>query len=247
MLESPTYVLAGFALVAFLACTVQAAVGFASTVLCVTLGAHIMPIRQVVALAVLMTLVQTSYLVVRHREGVRWRMLATRIFPLMLLGGVVGYAVVREIAGPWLEPAFAAMVVLLAIRELWRMLRTTEEAAPIPRAASNAIIAFAGVVHGAYATGGPPLVYAVGRELPKREMRATLSVVWLVLDGVLVLGFALDGTYTLRALEPLVLVPLALPLGLLTGELAHRAVDERRFKLALFALLLLAGLALFAR
>src|SRR5690606_35983724 len=88
------HALIGFALVACLAFTVQTAVGFASTLLCVTLGAHILPIRQVVALAVMMSFAQTSYVVLRHRDGVRWRMLATRIIPLMLLGGAVGYLVV---------------------------------------------------------------------------------------------------------------------------------------------------------
>lgn len=241
------HALIGFALVACLAFTVQTAVGFASTLLCVTLGAHIMPIRQVVALAVLMSFAQTSYVVLRHRDGVRWRMLGTRIIPLMLLGGAVGYLVVREIAGAWVEPAFAVMVTLLALRELVRMLRSPGEEQPIARWVSNGVIAIAGVVHGAYATGGPPLVYAVGRELPKREMRATLSVVWLVMDGALMASFLLDGTYTLATLEPLLFVPIALPVGVLLGELAHRKVDERRFKLGLFALLFLAGLSLFIR
>ena len=50
-----------------------------------------------------------------------------------------------------------------------------------------------------------------------------------------------------RTLEPLLYVPIALPVGVLLGELAHRKVDERRFKLGLFALLFLAGLSLFIR
>lgn len=246
-MTAPEQVIVGFALVALLASTVQTAVGFASTVLFVTLGTHLMPIRQVVALAVLVTLVQTSYIVLRHHQGVRWRMLATRIVPLMLVGGVLGYLGVRAFAGPWLERAFASMVVLLAARELFRMsfYRTRER--PFPRLASNAFITLAGVIHGAYATGGPTLVYAVGRELEKREMRATLSLVWLILDGVLTISFALDGAYTTSTLEPLWLVPLALPLGVLLGEQLHHRVDERHFKLGLFVLLLVAGIALFAR
>lgn len=239
--------LIAFALIACLAFTVQTAVGFASTLLCVTLGAHVLPIRQVVALAVMMSFAQTAYVVLRHRDGVRWRMLGTRVLPLMLLGGGLGYVVVRELAGSWAEPLFAALVTLLAARELVRMLRAPGDEQPIARLASNVVVALAGVVHGAYATGGPLLVYAVGRELPKKEMRATLSVVWLVMDGALMAGFAADGTYSLATLQPLLLVPIALPIGVMLGELAHRKVDEHRFKLGLFALLFLAGLSLFAR
>lgn len=237
----------GFALVAFLAFTVQTAVGFASTLLCVTLGAHLMPIRQVVALAVVMSFVQTAYVVIRYRDGVRWRLLLTRILPLMGLGAVLGYVVVREVAGPWVELAFAGMVTLLSARELVRLVRAPGEQRPISTLASSAVVLLAGVVHGAYATGGPPLVYAVGRELPKHEMRSTLSVVWLVMDGALAASFALDGAYSRAALEPLLFVPLALPLGVLAGELIHRKVPEHRFKQALFALLFLAALSLFVR
>lgn len=244
---SPEQVIIGFALVALLASTVQTAVGFASTVLFVTLGTHLMPIRQVVALAVLVTLVQTSYVVIRHHPGVRWRMLATRIVPLMLVGGVFGYVGVRAFAGPWLERTFAAMVVLLAARELFRMSVQRAGERPFPKLASNGIITLAGVIHGAYATGGPTLVYAVGRELEKREMRATLSMVWLILDGILTISFALDGTYTASTLEPLWLLPIALPLGVVLGEQIHRRVEERHFKLGLFALLLVAGITLFVR
>jgi len=68
-----------------------------------------------------------------------------------------------------------------------------------------------------------------------------------VMDGALMASFLLDGTYTLATLEPLLFVPIALPVGVLLGELAHRKVDERRFKLGLFALLFLAGLSLFIR
>ncbi len=236
-----------FALVALLAFTVQTAVGFASTLLCVTLGAHVLPIRHVVALAVVMSFCQTSYVAIRYRDGVRWRLLGLRILPLMGLGAVLGYLVVKELAGPWVEHAFAAMVCILSARELWRLVREPGEQAPISRAISSAIVFVAGVVHGAYATGGPPLVSAVGRELPKHEMRSTLAVVWLVMDGALATGFALDGTYSLSTIEPLLFVPIALPLGVLAGELIHRKVPEHRFKQALFTLLLLAALSLFLR
>lgn len=240
-------VLAGFFVVALLAFMVQTAVGFASTLVCVTLGAHFMPIRQVVALAVVMSFMQTAYVVVRHHDGVQWRMLATRVLPLMGLGIAAGYLVVRQVEVSWIELAFAAMVTLLSARELYRLVRQPGGGASISRVVSNAVVFIAGVVHGAYATGGPPLVYAVGRELEKRELRSTLSVVWLVVDSILALGFALDGTYTLETAEPLLVVPLALPIGVILGELIHRKVDERRFKIGLFALLFLAGLSLFAR
>lgn len=46
---------------------------------------------------------------------------------------------------------------------------------------------------------------------------------------------------------PLAIVIRALVAGIAIGELAHRRVDELRFKKGLFAMLLLAGVSLFLR
>lgn len=235
------------AVLVFASFTIQTVVGFGSTLLCVAIGVHLMPLSDVVALAVPLSFLQTSYVVARHRDGVEWRMLLVRILPLMLLGGAGGYLLARQEPGEWLRLVFAAMVTLLAARELYRIVRTPSSTAPLPPALSAVMMLVAGVIHGIYASGGPPLVYAVGRELPKRQLRSTLAVVWLVLDGTLAATFLADGRYhegTLRAL-PFVLV--AMPLGLIVGEVLHHRVDERRFRTALFVLLLLAGLILFVR
>jgi hypothetical protein len=41
----------------------------------------------------------------------------------------------------------------------------------------------AGLVHGMYTTGGPLLVYALGREgLSKHVFRSTVTAVWLVFN-----------------------------------------------------------------
>ena len=241
--------LLGFAAILFAAYAVQTVTGFGSMLLAVTFGAHLLPIRELVTLAVPVSLLQTGYIVVRHRDQVRWRLLGTRVLPLMGVGLAGGYLVGRDMAGAWLKMAFGAMVLALASRELWLLWRAREDAAatarPIPKAASVAAMLGAGMVHGIYATGGPLLVYAIGREgLPKHEFRSTLSAVWIVLNVVLVTSFAAEGRYAAAdAVDLLVLVP-AVPLGLVVGELLHHRVPERPFKIAVFTLLVAAALSL---
>ena len=104
------------------------------------------------------------------------------------------------------------------------------------------------MLQGIYATGGPLLVYVVGREgWTKGQLRATLSTVWLLLNTLLVASFWFEGRY-----EPAVLLQVAaliptLPLGLLIGEAIHARVDERRFRFALYGLLVVAALSLLAK
>jgi len=96
----------------------------------------------------------------------------------------------------------------------------------------------AGIIHGIYASGGPMLVYAIGREgLAKKVFRSTLSMVWILLNVILVTRFMLAGDYDQEvALDVLLLVPAV-----------HHKVDERTFKLAVLALLMAAAISLIVR
>jgi hypothetical protein len=245
--------LLGFAAIVFAAYAVQTVTGFGSMLLCVTFGAHLLPIRELVTLAVPVSLLQTGYIVVRHRDGVRWKLLLGRVLPLMGLGLGAGFFAVPYLGGDWLKTAFGVMVLVLAARELSLLFRArrgeaSDLARPIPPAASVAAMLGAGVIHGIYATGGPLLVYAIGREgLPKHEFRSTLSSVWLVLNAVLAGGFLLEGRYSAETgLDLLILLP-AVPLGIVLGEQLHHRVAERPFKIAVFVLLIAAAISLLIR
>jgi hypothetical protein len=97
-------------------------------------------------------------------------------------------------------------------------------------------------MHGMFSSGGPLLVWALGKSLPdKRAFRATLSCVWLVLGSALTFAYALNGRLdgsTLRATAALLPV---LGVAIAAGEWAHHRLDERRFRVLVYALLLGSG------
>lgn len=113
---------------------------------------------------------------------------------------------------------------------------------PAGRAVS---LASAGVVHGVFASGGPLLVYVLGRStLDKGAFRSTLAAVWLILDLVLIATYASSGR--LRAgtvLSAAVLIP-SLLVAAVAGEWAHARLDQRRFKLGVFAVLMAVGISI---
>ena len=244
--------LLGFAAVIFLSYAVQTVTGFGSMLLAVTFGAHLLGIREIVTLAVPISMVQTGYIVWRHRDGIAWRLLLRRILPLMGLGMALGFSAFAGTESVWLRYGFAVMVLVLAARELWLRVRASADpkrvARPMPAAASVAAMFGAGIIHGIYATGGPMLVYALGREsLSKHAFRSTLSAVWLVLNAGLLIGFSIEGRYAPAVgLDLLVLLP-AVPLGVALGEWVHHRVDQRRFELAIFSLLIAAAISLLIR
>jgi uncharacterized membrane protein YfcA len=134
-------------------------------------------------------------------------------------------------------------VVAVASVELWRGRAEAPEARPLPPLASGAALLGAGVVHGLFSTGGPLLVWALGRTpIAKRAFRATLSTVWLLLGTALSSAYALRGHLDAASLTATAALLPVLGLALLLGDRLHHRLDESRFRRAVHALLLAAGL-----
>ncbi len=242
MLTATFGILAVAVLAAF---ATEATAGFGSTIISLAIGSQLYEIRELVPVLVPLNVMVTSYIVIRHRRFVQWRFLLARILPLMVAGAAGGLLLSSRPEGPTLARIFGGMVVVLALRELWSLARPPAPDAPtrdLPAVAQGAIIGAAGVVHGIYATGGPLLVYALGRsQLAKSAFRATLASVWLCLNIGLVTAFAISGRFdTLAAKRVGLLIPVVL-VALAVGEWLHHRVRERPFRALVFSLLLLAG------
>lgn len=238
-----------FALIVVAAYAVQTATGFGSTLICVTFGAQLIGLQEVIHLVVPISFLQTGYIVIRHRDGIHAGLLLKRVLPLMAVGMGFAFFLLTRVGGPWLGLGFGAMVLALSARDLHR-LRSNGPVLdkPISRTASVAALFSAGVVHGIYASGGPLLVYAIGREgLGKKVFRSTLSAVWIVLNTILVSRFILGGVYDRAVLFDVLLLAPAVPLGVLAGEWIHHKVDERTFKMAVLLLLIAAAISLIVR
>ncbi|MFK7989037.1 MAG: sulfite exporter TauE/SafE family protein [Sandaracinaceae bacterium] len=229
---------------------VQTITGFGALLVCVTLGSLFMDLRAVLTLGVPISILQTLYIAIRRRDEVQWRLLFTRVLPAMMVGVAIGYVTLSPFGDTaWVKRVFGALVCLLATRELWRMHAsdTPEPTTLHPLAGALATLA-AGVIHGVYGTGGPLLVYALGKtELSKSQLRSTLSTVWLTLNTGLAVAFAFDGRYDGRTMMDLAVVLPGVAVGVLVGEWVHKRVNERTFRKGMFTLLLVAALALIAR
>jgi uncharacterized membrane protein YfcA len=231
-----------FAAIVALAFAAEATVGFGATVIALALGIHLFPISELLPVFVPLGLFVSAWIGLRGRAHVARRLLFSRILPWMGLGLALGLAVFERASNEALRRAFGAFVVALAALELWRLLRERSAARELPRPAASAALLGAGVMHGMFSTGGPLLVWALGRSVPeKRAFRATLAWVWLVLGSALTTAYALGGRLdggTLRATGALLPV---LGVALTAGEWAHQRLDERRFRVLVYGLLLVSG------
>lgn len=237
-MTAATGVLAVLVLVAF---GVQTAIGFGAMLIAVTLGASWMPLDQLLALLIPLSVAQSAVVVVRHGWDVRWRMLGLRILPLMAVGLAGGLWFVGPGGAPWLRPALGALVLVLAGFELTRGSLGTAGA----RWQADLALVGGGLVQALLATGGPLVVWALGREdLDRHALRSTLTAVWLVMNVVLGAAMFAKGQITPATLgeSAVLLVPGAL--GIVAGEALHARLDEGRFRRVLWGLLALGSIPL---
>lgn len=242
--------LIAFCAVVSMGYAIQTVAGFGSMLFCVTVGAQLVGVQEVLNLAVPVSVLQTGYILVKDHRHIRWRLLLTRVLPLLGLGMALPLILMHRGQADSLRPVFGAMVLVLALRELWlsRRAKADVERAPLGPVAFALTTTGAGVVHGIFATGGPLLVYGMGRlKLDKSAFRASLSLVWLLLNLVLIVTFVVAGQYGDRELTALPWVVAGLPVGIVVGELVHHRVDERRFRNLIWALLAVAAVPLILR
>jgi hypothetical protein len=235
--------------IVFVAFVVEAAVGFGATVITVTLAAQFLPLDALLASFVPLNLALSTVILLRNRRHIDWPLLLRFILPLAAIGLAAGLALFKLRSTEALRLAFALFVVGLSTLELLRLRR---DAAPPstggrgPLVVANVILG--GFIHGLFGTGGPMLVWAAGRMLgDKSRFRATLAVVWFVLNCALVVSYARIGTLGAESASRSALLVPSLLLALVVGERLHQRLEGRRFLVSLWTLLLLAAVALAVR
>lgn len=233
----------GLFLVALVAFTTEGAIGFGGTVLAASVGAQLAPLEVLLPAFVVVNLVLSAWLLGRDRDAIAWRLLATEVAPPVGVGAAVGLALFHVPGQSWLILGFSVFVIGLAIFQLAK-----PGAGTLGRSPRLALLVLGGIAHGLFGTGGPMIVYVMRRRLSeKRAFRATLAVLWIVLNAALVANFASAHLYTHRTLEVMLVIALTVVPGLVLGAWIHQRLDPARFERAVWLLLLAAGLALAIR
>jgi uncharacterized membrane protein YfcA len=224
---------------------VETTTGFGATVIALSLGVHLVPLEVLVVALVLVGWVQSAWLVSRGFSHIQWKLLVTRILPLCALGLLLGMWCFHELGSKTLKLLLGAFVVLVSSMELRRLFRKGSGSRVLPVPTGLAFLVCGGFFHGLFASGGPLVVYYATRELDeKKSFRVTLSVLWLLLNSVLIGSYCLSGDLDTRALVLAVSFIPALVCGIVVGEFLHTRVNEIAFKKLVQTVLLFTGIFL---
>jgi len=229
--------------IALSAFATEGAIGFGGTVLAASIGAQVVPLDVLLPAFVPLNLVMSSWLLARGFSSIAWRMLAVEVAPAVGVGAAIGLALFHLPAKHVLAFGFGVFVVGLATLQL---ARPADQ--PLAKPLQWLLLGLGGAAHGLFGTGGPMIVYVVRRRLPgKRAFRSTLAVLWLVLNTALLINFASARLYDRTSATTLGVIALTIVPGLFIGERVHHKLDAARFERVVWAVLLVAGLALAMR
>jgi uncharacterized protein len=144
--------LAAVVLAAFV---IEATIGFGATVVAVSLGAFLLPVDELLYVFVPLNVALSAALLSRGLRLVEGRLLVSRVLPFMALGLPAGMMALTWMDPGALKGAFGAFVVVLSAFEL---AKKEASARALPVFPTRSLLVLAGIVHGAFATGGPLVV-----------------------------------------------------------------------------------------
>lgn len=233
----PLTVLVATAFVVLAAAVVQGAsgIGFALVAVPLLTIAAVEP-KEAVFLANGLGLITSTVLAVRGRAQID-RSCARRVMLGALAGTPVGFAVILLVDDRVLQGligiAVVAFVVLLASG--WRLHRDT------PALEVGAGVA-SGALNTALGTGGPPVTLLLqARGLAPGPFRATVSIVFVLVDVVACALLAGGGLVSLDVVGAFLAALPALAVGWWIGDRLHHQLPPERFRAGVLGLSALTG------
>jgi uncharacterized membrane protein YfcA len=227
----------------FLAFLTESIVGFGATILTVTLvtSTGLLPLETLLPAFVPLNLLLSGVVLYRSSGALARRALTQEILPATIIGMVIGIATFRVVSASVLLLLFGVFVFMLSARELLK-LRHNITSSKLPTWRGRALLLAGGVIHGMFGSGGPLLVYVLSRRVEDpHQLRSTMATLWLLLNGLLVIGYLQQGSLTTQtAAISLMLIP-SLAAALWLGEKIYRSLPASKLRTLTWVVLLVAS------
>lgn len=242
MLEIPIIIAIAFILL--VTTTVGATMGYGLGLIALPFCCFFLSVKMVVPLIGTLSGMASIYLAYKSRRDIDVAAYL-RMLVWVAIGFPIGMLAFYGFDIEILNYFLGVFIIVVAIQGLWNSYHGISTR-PWPNFFGRSVLIFGGLIHGAFVTGGPPIVAYAERELKnKNQFRATMLALWAVLNPVFILIYWLSPG---RNISVLWLILFCLPsviAGMYIGQHLHRKVPELLFRRIVFILLLLAGVSRF--
>lgn len=228
--------------------TVQGATGFGAGIVSLSLSALVFPLDKLLPTFIPLALTTAVTLTVKERKHIAAGVLFKQVIPVVLPAAAVGLAIFAVLDVQTLLPFFGALALGLGVFEMWKTFQSRpliERASPV---IANGLLAVGGIAHGMFASGGPLIALTLTRLVPdKRAFRATVSGMWVLMNGAMLATYLWRGLVTSSTLRLTAFLLPALLAGLLVGEVVIRRLPEVWFRRVVLLIVSVAGASLVGR
>lgn len=228
-----------FLLVVFVSNVIQAITGFAGTMLAMPASMLLLGVNEAKASLNLIAFLTCLWITVRNYKQINKKEFLKITF-FMIIGMIAGMLIFQVVSLSILLPIYAFLIILIALKNFF-----IHKKIPLPQTALCAVLLFAGMIHGMFVSGGALLViYAATVLRDKTQFRATLSPVWVVLNGIMLTSHIYSGFFTSRVL--LLCAASLVPVigSVFLGNYLHKKIGQSVFFKITYILLLISGLLL---
>lgn len=240
-----------FYLTIFLSNIIQGITGFAGTLLAMPFSLRLVGADIAVPVLNFLGFVSGLYVFLPNRDKVVWgeiKRVVTIMIPFMFLGVLIRERLMEQQRILYL--ILGVLVIFMAIRGLRDAFLKQDEKdkKPLSDPVMNLILILSGIIHGMFVSGGSLLVIYMAERLDdKTAFRSTLSAVWVILNGILLVTQIFSGDITGEvAMNQLIALPV-LFLAMYIGSVLFKRMEQRTFLIITYILLIISGISLFIK
>ncbi|MFI3257652.1 MAG: sulfite exporter TauE/SafE family protein [Spirochaetales bacterium] len=228
-----------FFVVIFVSNIIQAITGFAGTMLAMPAAMLLIGLDNAKAILNVIAIIICTLVVIKDRAYINKKEVI-KMTAFMIIGICIGMYLLKIIPTGILLQIYGVLITLIALKKLF-----IKKEVPLPNLVLIFIIILAGIIHGMFISGGSLLVvYAITVLKDKKEFRATLSLLWIFLNSILLITHINAGYFTQDVrFMTYIAVPIAL-LSIVIGNKIHHMINQNVFLKITYCLLLISGISL---
>ncbi len=234
-----------FLVTVFLTNIIQCITGFAGTVLAMPFSIRLIGLDSARSILNLLGLLASVYVVIVCRKSIDIKEFG-KMAGLMFIGMGAGLFLKKYFSGnpSLLYIILGVTVIIFAVTNAVKFY-TGKEDKPFPEPVAVPLAVIGGIVHGMFVCGGPLLVtYASGKIKDKDTFRGTLSLVWILLNGIIFATDIHSGYFTLPTVKLAVVSAAVLAAALVVGNLICKKLSRSFFLQLTYVLMFISGISL---
>lgn len=243
-----------FAIVIMLAYLVESIIGFGGTIIALPVEGLLVGLKLAVPALTIVVFVASVIIALRDFRYIDkgQYLKITVIMAIGLLPGMWLFASIPERPLKLLLGVFMIAVGIKGLKEtvydrhqIRRGRKLASQKPPMPGWLGNILLIAGGIIHGAFASGGPfVVVYATEAIKGKSAFRATLCALWATLNGIMIFFYSISGELSG---EVLALSLISLPfvgVAIILGNIIHHRVNGETFTVFVYVALAVAGVVM---